>query len=308
MFFTDCHCDTLGLLDKYDFFEEDSLANVSYNKLVKANVKLQTFAICVPNDGKMSSYDRGNKLILNYKKILSNNNIMPVTDKKTLNMLLNSQKTGTILALEGCDMLEARPDAFDYIYDVGVRILSLTWNNSNVFSGGIKENNSGLTAKGKDLLHNCEKKGILIDVSHISEKGFWDIVSISSRPIIATHSNAKKICKNKRNLDDKQLSAVKNKKGCVGINFYPPFLNDSLSASVDDVINHIEYIAGLIGPLHVALGSDFDGVDNNLPKGIGGPQDIYKIYERLLQLNYSQEDVDNICGNNFIRLLLSILK
>lgn len=308
MFFADLHCDTLGFLSNGDFFAEDSSNNVSYNKLVSGNVKFQIFAVCVPYNGKESSYRRGMNLISNYKKITADSRVIPVTDGQTLNLAENSRNIGTVLALEGCDMLEGDIANLYKVYDMGVRVLSLTWNNSNVFSGGIGENKSGLTAKGRELFKVCESLGILADVSHISEKGFWDIADTALNSFVATHSNAKAVCDNKRNLDNEQLSAIAKSGGCVGINFYPPFLNNCGSATIDDIIAHIEYIAGRIGTRHIAFGSDFDGVDNNLPDGIHSPRDFYKIYERLLQLNYSQTETDNICRNNFIRVFSSVLK
>lgn len=308
MFFADLHCDTLSLLNDSNFFDKDSINNVSYDKLVAGNVKLQTFAVCVPYNGIESSYNRGMKLISDYKKITSNSCLTPITDRRTLSLIENSCKIGTVLALEGCDMLNGNIENLCKVYDMGVRILSLTWNNTNSFSGGIGENNLGLTEKGVMLLKKCEKIGVLIDVSHISEKGFWDIADMASKPFVATHSNVRAICNNKRNLDNKQLYAIKKSGGCVGINFYPPFLNNCGVAAVDDIIAHIEYMAGYIGTRYIAFGSDFDGVDNNLPDEIHSPRDFYKIYERLLQLNYTQNETDDICQRNFIRVFSSILK
>lgn len=308
MFFADLHCDTLGLLNDCDFFDANSLNNISYDKLVSGNVKFQTFAVCVPCKDNESSHKRGTQFILNYKKIISDSRIIPITDKNSLKLCENYENIGAILALEGCDMLEGDITELYRAYDAGVRILSLTWNNSNSFSGGIGDNSFGLTAVGRKLVSECENLGILIDVSHISEKGFWDIANIAAKPFVATHSNAKAICDNKRNLDNEQLFAIKKSGGCVGINFYPPFLSNTSKATIDSVIAHIDYISGLIGPQYVALGSDFDGVCDNLSEGISGPQDFFKIYEGLLKLNYSQEDAENICGKNFIRILSTVLK
>lgn len=307
-FFADCHCDTLDITDESAFFDDNSTNNVSYKKLKEGNVKLQTFAICVPSTKYSSPYARCLELMSKYDKITSHSGIIKITDKKSLDDLQCSEKLGTLLALEGCDAIENGKNVIDEMYKRGVRILSLTWNNSNSFSGGICANDSGLTQSGRELVLRCNDMGILVDVSHISEKGFWDIASVSSKPFVATHSNAKRICNNKRNLSDEQLLALKASGGCVGINFYPPFLSDNGMANADDVICHIEYISGLIGASHIAIGSDFDGVCNNLPLGIASSRDLYKIRERLLKLNYSQEDTDGICGKNFLRVLSLILK
>lgn len=307
-FFADCHCDTLDLIDEATFFDDCSTNNVSYKKLKEGNVKLQTFAVCAPLTQYASPYARCIELMSRYDKITSHDGIIKITDKKSLDIVKHSEKIGSLLALEGCDVLEDDKDKIYEMYERGVRLLSLTWNNSNSFSGGIENNDKGLTQIGRELILLCNDMGILVDVSHISEKGFWDIASVSSKPFVATHSNAKSICKNKRNLCDEQLFAIKESGGCVGINFYPPFLNNAGIANTDDIIRHIEYISGLIGTKYVAIGSDFDGVCNNLPVGINSSRDLYKIRERLLKLNYSQEDTNGICGNNFMNVLSLILK
>lgn len=308
IFFSDCHCDTLGVFDDADFFGNGELSNISYKRLRQGNVGLQTFAVCVPDADGKRSYERGMGLISAYKRMTSYEGILSITGRSSLTQCTDRHVLGALLALEGCDMLGGEPDGIYELYNMGVRMLSLTWNNSNPFSGGISENKEGLSDKGKELLKICEEIGILVDTSHISQRGFWDIAERATRPFVATHSNAKHICKNKRNLDNGQLLEIRDSGGCVGINFYPPFLNDSGSASADDVIRHIEYMAGLIGTRHVAIGSDFDGVDNNLPRGICGPQDLCKIAEALLRLNYTEEDTEDICGKNLIRVLNDVLK
>lgn len=141
-----------------------------------------------------------------------------------------------------------------------------------------------------------------IDVSHLNDRSFYDIAEISSLPIIASHSNSRSVCKHRRNLTNDMFSIIKNSGGCVGVNFYPPFLNDSGSANIDDIVRHIEHFLDLGGENHIGLGTDFDGTDGLMPTGICGCEDVYKLFDRLLQLNYSEALIEKISHKNFKRL------
>ncbi len=305
-YIADCHCDTLGLLSENDFFAHDTSTNINYHKLKRGNVLLQVFAVCTPGE---NAYRRGIVLIDRYKALCKCNDvILPVESAEDINQLCHDNRLGVMLALEGADVLEGDIEKLNEMYRHGVRMLTVTWNNSNPFCGGIGEDKEGLSPLGEELVKRCNELGIIIDVSHISNKGFWDVAEISCRPFIASHSNAKALCNHKRNLTDEQMKAIAKADGIVGINYYPPFLNSSGEATVDDVIRHIEYMAGLIGTEHIALGSDFDGTDGVLPKGLSSPEDVQKIPERLLKLNYSDEQVEAICWINVKKSLEKVGK
>ena len=305
----DTHCDTLALLRKNNFLCGSSDMNLSLPRLIRGDVKLQCFAVCVHPDSNGKCFYDGMKLINEYDKLTSNTHmLMSIKNKGDIKELLASDKIGAMLTVEGGDMLEGNKDNFDILFEKGMRMFSPTWNNSNCLCGGIGENSDGLTDFGKEILLRCEEKGVIIDVSHISEKGFWDATELVSKPFIASHSNAKSVCSNKRNLDNEQLKAIKAHSGCVGVNFYPPFLNNSGKASTDDIIRHIEYIASCIGIEYVSIGSDFDGVENDLPKGMEHPGKLQNLCERLRKLNYSESDIDLVCHGNMLRIMNCVLK
>lgn len=277
--------------------------NLSLPRLIRGNVGIQCLAICVHPNEKKSCFAQGMQLINHYDHLCHNiDALSPIKNTHDIEKTIELHKIGVMLTLEGADMLDSEFNNIDILYEKGVRMFAFTWNNSNFLSGGIGENKQGLTSQGFKMIKKCEDLGIIIDVSHISEQGFWEIAENSHKPFIASHSNARALCDHKRNLSDKQLCAIKKCNGTVGINFYPPFLCDSGTASVDDIIIHIEYIAALIGTEHISIGSDFDGTDNDLPKGMEHPGKFQSIPNRLARLNYTQHQIDSICHLNMIRI------
>ncbi len=186
----------------------------------------------------------------------------------------------------------------------GVRMMTLTWNADNELGGGIRGTGLGITEFGKSVVCEMDKLNMIVDVSHASEKLFYDICSITSKPIVASHSNVKNLCSNPRNLTDEQIKEIIRRKGLIGVNFYTPFLeNDEETASIDSIAAHIEYILSLGGEKTVALGSDFDGA--TLPKDMIGLQSVPLIYEKMLRLNYKESMLDDIFYSNAYNFFIS---
>lgn len=162
----------------------------------------------------------------------------------------------------------------------------------------------GLTELGERYIEELNKRNIIIDISHASEKTFWDTVKYSKNPIIATHSCAYSVCQHNRNLKDEQIKQIAKSKGIIGICFASEFLNSKKRAGINDIIEHIKYIVNLVGIDYVGLGSDFDGVrDENMPKDLNGVKDIYKLEKALLTEGFSKEEVKKIRGENWIKFL-----
>jgi membrane dipeptidase len=221
---------------------------------------------------------------------------------------LAEEKVAAILSVEDGAAFQGELSAVRMFYKLGLRSVCLTWNHRNEIADGAVEGctNGGLTTFGRELVCEMNRLGMLIDLSHIAEKGFWDVMELTKKPVIASHSNARKICNHRRNLTDEQILAVRDSKGVIGINFYPPFLNEGDNACIKDIIRHIEYISGLAGCETLGIGADFDGVDC-LPQEITGVQDLYKVFNELLKLNYSEESVGKIAGGNFLRVIREVL-
>lgn len=215
----------------------------------------------------------------------------------------------SVLSIEGGECITSLA-ALRNFHRLGVRIIALTWNYSNHIASGAaeKDETRGLTEFGRQVIAEMNRLGMLADVSHLNDKSFYDIADYTDKPIIATHSNSRSVCRSKvvcpveRNLTDDQFRIICKSEGCVGINFCPDFLNESGRADVDDIIRHIEHFMSLGGGNYIGIGADFDGVDS-LPDGINGCQDLYKVFDRLLQLNYTEEQVEKISHKNFERVM-----
>lgn len=150
-----------------------------------------------------------------------------------------------------------------------------------------------------------EELNVLIDVSHLSEKSFWDVLGVCNKPIIASHSCIYALCGHPRNLRDNQIRQIARLNGTIGVNIYNKFLADGNKCDIKKIVEHIEYIVSLVGIDYVGIGTDFDGIPKEgKPEGINTVADIYKIFEELEKRGYCQEDIDKIAGLNHLRLLL----
>ena len=211
------------------------------------------------------------------------------------------------LTLPRAELLPDRPDALDYVYDAGVRLITLTWNYLSRYGcSSAVDQNEGLTELGKQLVRDCGEKGIIVDVSHLSDRGFRDVCEATDRPFVATHSDSRVLCRNSRNLTDEQFAESANRRGLVGVNLYTPVLVRQSDSVIDDAIDHIERFIGMYGEKVVALGCDFDGCDT-LPIGIDGLADMYRLADRMLTLGYKQETFDGLFYDNAFNFMQKML-
>ncbi len=221
----------------------------------------------------------------------------------------SKHKNSVIIGIEGAEALNKDLKNLDILYNKGVRCMTLTWNNLN----GVSDTNCtsaevpGLTRFGRELVLQMQEKGIMIDLSHISEKGFYDVLELATKPVIASHSNSYAVCPHSRNLTDEQFKALISSGGVAGINYCSNFLNSKTRAKISDIIKHIEHFMELGGENNVGFGADFDGVDGNLPAGINGVRDHLKVINELLKLNYSEEIIRKITFHNFKRVFEKVI-
>jgi membrane dipeptidase len=312
MKFFDAHCDILSVIDKPD---ELFLNNYHWDcsRALLNGPFIQVFSL-------FSSDERPDIKKMNMEaqlaKILEAENsfshklkiIRSINDLEECIKVKSAHKVYGFLEAEGAEIINGSLNELKRLYNMGLRILTLSWNQDNDICDSVAGEypHNGLSSLGKEVIEKAELLGILIDVSHASDKTFEDVMAISRKPITASHSNARAVCGHRRNLTDSQILDIARIGGVIGINFCPSFIEKSGNADLLGIIRHIEYISALAGPHAIGLGADFDGIDN-LPGGISGVEDVHKIVEELLRLNYSEEDVKGIAGGNFINLMRKIL-
>jgi len=188
------------------------------------------------------------------------------------------------------------------LFHLGLRAIGLTWNHANWAADGVLEpRQGGLTAKGRKLVEECERLGIIVDVSHLSERGFWEMADRAERSFIASHSNAQALCPHPRNLTDDQIKALIAVDGRIGITYVPYFVKESGSATIDDVVRHIDHIASLGGARHLMLGSDFDGIEQYVDS-LRSPGDVPKLVDAMLRA-FPESMVRDVLSHNAIRFL-----
>ena len=213
-------------------------------------------------------------------------------------------KQAAFLSVEGAELLDCDMDKLEQAYRMGVRAVNLTWNYENALSGSNAEGKEkGLTEQGRAFVQKMQELGMLVDVSHLSDPGFWDVMDLARKPIFASHSNSRAVCSHSRNLTDAQFSAIIRNGGVAGLNMCDEFVGED--PTLDDLIRHVEHWFSLGGEDHVSLGGDWDGI-SGMPKEIGGIQDIHKLADRLLQLNYPEERVNGIFYANLMRVVREV--
>lgn len=315
MFICDCHCDTLTELYNKNASLYENEQHFDIKRQIALGGGLQFCAIYVPTE--VFRYQGGLRYTLclldkynqEIKKLHENGiDVLQVRTAEDAGNVLK-HKAATLLAIEEGGAIDGSLEALRCLYELGVRAMTLTWSNRNDIADGINEETtgSGLTLFGKQVVAEMNRLGMLVDVSHISTAGFWSVIETSTKPIIATHSNAKSLCPHPRNLNDEQIKALAQNGGLAGITFAGQFLEeDWRNACIESVYKHIDYMLNLIGnDDHIGFGSDFDGISHP-PYNIQGVQD-YKPLIEYLSKYYSDETINKITHQNVINLLQKVL-
>ncbi len=315
MFICDCHCDTLTELYKKNVDLYSNEQHFDIQRQIAFGGGLQFCAIFVPTPefryygGLRYTLLLLDKYLQECKKLQAAGvDLLQVRTKADAADALNHQ-TATLLAIEEGGAIDGSLEALRCLYELGVRAMTLTWSNRNDIADGVNEEGSGggLTVFGRKVVAEMNKLGMLVDVSHIAPAGFWDVIEASSKPIIATHSNAKGLCPHPRNLDDRQILAINDNDGLIGITFAGQFLEEDYNnACIESVYNHIDYMLNLMGnDDHIGFGSDFDGISHP-PRNINGVQD-YKPLIEFLSTKYSDTTIAKITHQNVLNLLQKVL-
>lgn len=310
-FIVDGHCDSILAKANHNRSLKtlSHVGHIDFPRLLQSGIGLQFMALFIETKyNPNQSLARCLELLNLLKSEMQNIEYLDlVKTKKDLDILANN-RVKILVSIEGGEALDGRLEVLPYLHELGVRSLTLTWNYRNKLADGCRVQNAhGLTNFGKQVVAEMNRLGMLIDVSHLSEKGFWDVLEISKQPVIASHSCCKSLHNHPRNLSDEQLRALKNNGGVVGINYYPSFLtNVPQFADINNVVKHITHAINVIGADHIGLGSDFDGIETT-PRGLEDVTKVPDLITALMNVGLASSDIEKIMGKSFVRVLKQVL-
>ena len=234
-----------------------------------------------------------------------------VTEASNLGNTIKSNKHAVILSLEGSSSIDAEFEALDALHQQGLRCLALTHNSTNQFASGCEEKvDKGLTALGEQLLDYAKEKHLIIDLVHIGERSFWDVLDTTQLPVFVSHSNSKRICNHFRNLTDDQISAIAERDGLIALNFISEFI-DTEKATLDGLIDHADLVIELTSIKNVALGPDFYAYFNadwEYVEDVDNPTELYRVSDKLSERGYSKREIEAICYENIFRFMKQYLR
>lgn len=316
----DMHCDTLMrayFRDKDDLFTCPEL-DLDISRMIESGMMAQFFAIFVPSAKEYARYEKEYKgddeyidkcaSIFNHTVQKHADVVAKATSAKDILDNYASHKVSAVLTMEDGVAVQGDMNKLDYFHSLGVRALSLTWNYENCFGYPNSKDpeimQKGLKDFGKEAVKHMQEIGMLVDVSHLSDGGFYDVYKLSKVPFVATHSNARALCNHSRNMTDDMILKLHEKGGVMGINICPDFLDDtrgnkdSKISRLCDMIEHEKEIAGIEV---CAIGTDIDGTHGNFE--MKGPCDSNKLFDELIRRGFSTGDIEKIAYKNIIRVL-----
>ncbi|BDR63458.1 dipeptidase [Clostridium tetani] len=309
----DLHCDTIYKItnckDKINL--KDNNISIDLNKMRKGKVNGEFFALFIDREETETPLKTCNKMLDKfYEEMDKNKEIIKLTKNYTqYKENIRNNIMSAFLTIEGGEALEGEIYNLRNFYRLGVRLLTLTWNYENEI--GYPNCNKifmqkGLKKFGIEIVEEMNRLGMIIDVSHLSDGGFYDVAKYSKVPFIASHSNARSITNHGRNLTDDMIKILSEKGGVIGINFCNEFLGDTEISRVEDMITHIKYIKNTGGIDCIALGSDFDGIDCEVE--IEDISQMDKLIEKLSSSGFNESEIERICFKNAERVIKEVLK
>lgn len=280
--------------------------HVDLPRLRAGGVDVQVFAVWIaPQYAPDRGYERALALLDAFDRERARwpDRLVLCTTVEEIHRAVAEGKTAAVLAIENGEALGGRLDNLDRLYRRGVRILSLTWNGSNRLADGVGgTRHGGLSPFGRRVLERMQSLGMVVDVSHLSEAAFWQVLEATRGPVVATHSNAAAVHPHPRNLTDDQLRAIARRGGVVGVNYVPQFLGGRTLAHV---VRHVRHMIRVMGPDHVALGSDFDGTPLT-PEGLEDASRLPELTSALLRAGLPPHVVRGVLGQNALRVFREI--
>ena len=320
----DTHCDTLKCLlpeftrnrdsmwdDRSDLgmCARSNLGHVDAPRLLEGGVDCQVFAVSsersrTPRHPLRTALEMIERF---HRECEACDILTPVTSSGEI---LEAKRNGVaagLLSIEGADVIEGRIEMLGVFHRLGIRMVGLVHSLRNQLADGVADRRTGcgLSELGVQAVEELDRLRMIIDVSHINDEGFWDVLDHTKHPVIASHSNSRAICGHPRNMTDEMIVALAENGGVMGINFAPSFVHPTL-ATLQGVVDHIDHIVDLVGPDHVGLGSDFDGIPST-PVGLEDATRMPYITDELVKREYNEVDIKKILGGNHLRLMKQVV-
>lgn len=310
--FLDLHCDTIARLLAYDraglprSLRDGEDLHINLEKLRQSGYLLQNFALFVNLDRTEDPLQEVLTLAdVYWREVEANRDLLvPILSREDLDQIGREGKIGSLLTVEEGAVCKGSLSVLRMLYRLGVRLLTLTWNHENEL-GHPNGKSGGLTETGFAFLEEMEKLGMLVDVSHLGDDGFWDVCRAAKKPFLDSHSSCRALRNHPRNLTDEMIKALSDRGGLVGVNFYAGFLGESPVSRTEDMVRHLRHLVDVGGLSVAALGSDFDGIDSPLELGDAGG--MLQLVEALDQGGFTPREIDAICWENGMRLYREVL-
>ncbi len=317
----DAHCDTAERIinEGFNIGERSNTGHVDIPRLVEGNVSVQVFACWIGKPGERHGYYSARaKQMINglYTQFGKNfNTLHPVLRSEDIQYAIQNEKISAVIGIEGGQAIEDSLFLLDVFYGLGIRIMTIVWGSTNWADASCEQaKHNGLTSFGKSVIKEMNSLGIIVDVSHSSDKTTWDVLDVSSDPIIASHSSAKAICGHPRNVNDDLIKAISKAGGVICVNFCPEFIDEAYwkgkrtdPPTIDKVIEHIDHIVNIGGIDCVGIGSDYDGM-SPAPIGLEDVSKLPNIVVKLSERGYNYDDIAKIMGGNFLRVFNRVCK
>jgi len=326
MKYIDLHCDTLMKLvlsdENIDLASNDK-TSVDFKRLKEGNAMVQFFAIFLPDEETYGYYKKepvpDDEYILKAVNILKesvgrNSDIIEMAfNADDIERNQKNNKMSAILTIEDGRSIDGKLEKIKKYYDMGIRLITLTWNYENSLgfpnSNDPEMMNKGLKPFGREAVEYMNELGILVDVSHLSDGGFYDVANISKKPFIASHSNARGISPHRRNLTDDMIRIIGEKGGVIGLNFCASFLNENAqgpNSTIEMMIKHLNYIRNVGGEDVLALGTDLDGIEGNLE--IDSCNKMPLLFDVLEKAGWSSKLIEKFAYENSLRVIKETMK
>lgn len=304
--------------------ERDILRKHHLDKLKEGKILGGIFVIWIDPPYTDNPYKRSMQIVDSIKVELEycKDSIVLAKTYNDIEKALKENKFYVFVGLEGLSSIGENLDLIDFYYDFGARHASLTWNEENSLATGVKgDSHRGLTELGKRAVRKINQKNMLLDVSHLNEKSFWDVAYETDKPIIASHSNCRLLCDVPRNLTDDQLRKIAELNGLVGINSFNQFVHKDMDKqNVEMLVRHIAHMADVMGTGHIGIGMDYcDFLDDSSMNSFSsqetsytvGLEDASKTYNIIVELEkagFSNDEIEKIAYKNFHRIINDIVK